>query len=551
MHALRSSLALASLVGTVALAAACAEDELLAGRAFGGAPGPGVKWTGGPGEPGAPTTAAVGARRLTKAEYAATLRTLIAPEVPVALEQLAVDEGVPFDNDIALQHASGVLVEGADAIAEAVAAWVMTQPAVKARLYGCQPTGAKDAACFRTFVERFGRRAFRRPLTEAEITSLLPLHAASVEDNAFDSGAALALRAMLSHPSLLYRFEAGASVDAAGEVTLTAFEIAARLSFLLQGTTPDDALLDAAAKGELEQLAPRTAAAERLLGTPEAKAHLQRFHAMWLGYSRLTETEALARSMRAESDALVGATLFEGSRDYAELFRSPKTWLDGALATHYGLPAPSAAGGAWVETRAPERRGILSHGAVLSYGSKNGDTSPTRRGIFIRTRLMCQAIPPPPPTVNADQGPKGATPNACKTDRYKEHASGSCAGCHQSIDPVGFGLERYDALGRYRTHDDGRPECAVSGQGELSGASGGGAFQGPAALGELVLNSGKFEECVAEKLYTFALGRELRPEDFAMIKKIGPAFAGDGRHFVTLVRELVSDYTFTHRREEK
>ncbi|MEI2616634.1 MAG: DUF1592 domain-containing protein [Thermomicrobiales bacterium] len=236
----------------------------------------------------------------------------------MALEQLAVDEGVPFDNDIALQHASGVLVEGADAIAEAVAAWVMTQPAVKARLYGCQPTGAKDAACFRTFVERFGRRAFRRPLTEAG-DRLAPSAPRGRAWKTTPSTAARPSRCApcSPHPSLLYRFEAGASVDAAGEVTLTAFEIAARLSFLLQGTTPDDALLDAAAKGELEELAPRTAAAERLLGTPEAKARLQRFHAMWLGYSRLTETEALARSMRAESDALVGATLFEGSRDYA------------------------------------------------------------------------------------------------------------------------------------------------------------------------------------------------------------------------------------------
>jgi len=501
---------------------------------------------GAPKGPGLPVTAALGARRLTREEYAQTLRDLVDPAVPIALEHLALDEGVPFDNDIDLQHTTPVLIEGVDLIAEQVGEWVTTQPAVKSRLYGCAPSGPNDTPCFRSFIETFGRRAFRRPLTTAEVDTFATLQSASVADNAFDSGAELALRAILSSPAVLYRFEPGIRNNSDGSVTLSGYEIATRLSYFVQGTTPDDALLDAAAVGQLATPAGRAAEVDRLLAAPRAKAHLERFHAMWLGYSKLAETEALNRSFRAESNALVSAVVSGG--DYAELFRSSKTWLDATLAQHYGLPAPSNPSGAWVDYPSGERRGILSHGSVLAYGTKNGETSPTRRGIYVRTRLLCQNVPPPPPDVNVDQPPMGAMPDACKIDRYQQHASGSCAGCHKMIDPVGFGLENYDALGRFRAHDDGRPECKIPGNGEIAGV---GSFSGPGALGELVLETGKLESCVAEKVYTYVLGRPLEADDIHMVNVLATAFAGDERKFGLLVRTLVADPTFIYRRQEQ
>ncbi len=485
-------------------------------------------------------------RRLTRAEYVQTLRDLLDPEVPVPIEYLAVDEGVPFDNDVALQHVTPVVIEGADVIAESAAAWVMARPAVKARIYGCAPRDPSDLACFTSFVDSFGRRAFRRPLTDDERAVLLGLHAFSVDEGAFDSGAELVLRVLLSHPVLLYRFEPGVATQPDGTVTLSAFEVATRLSFLLAGTTPDDTLLELAASGALLDSEVRAAQADRLLATTRAQDHWQRFHAMWLGYSRLADADPLSRSMRAESNALVAASIFGGARDYAELFSSARTWVDAPLAAHYGFPAPPQASGGWVDYPVANRRGILAHGSVLGYGTKSDDTSPTRRGIFIRTRLFCEANQPLPDDVNIDQEPQGETPDACKVDRYAAHGSGACATCHRYTDPVGFGLENFDALGRYRTHDDGRPECVIAGKGEVADI---GTFSGPAELGALVLSSGLFESCVGTKVYGYALGRPLRAEDRPLARALGEALAGSGRRFASVLRTLVADPTFILRRE--
>ncbi len=494
---------------------------------------------------GVVTVARLEARRLTRAEYTQTLRDLIDPAVPVPIAYFAVDEGVPFDNDIELQHVTPVVIEGADLVAESVAAWVMANATVKRRVYGCAAKGPADTACFTSLVEGFGRRALRRPLSPDEKTAFMALQSFSIDEASFDSGAELVLRALLSHPAMLYRFEPGITLPGNDIATLSSYEIATRIAYLVTGSTPDDALLEAAEKSTLLSAAARIAETDRLLATPRAVAHWQRFHAMWLGYARFGETDALSTAMRAESDALVAAAVDDG-HDYRELFSSARTWLDNTLAAHYGLPAPATASGAWVTYPTPQRRGILSHASVLAYGAKNGDTSPTRRGIYIRSRLFCQEIPPPPPDVNVDQPPQGASPDACKTERYEMHRTGSCAVCHVLTDPVGFGLESYDSQGRFRTHDLDRPECPISGVGAVDEI---GAFSGPAELASLVLDSGELETCVAKYVYTYALGRRLRAADRPLASVLGEALQGGGMEFADIVRALVADETFVQRRE--
>ncbi|MFN7135797.1 MAG: DUF1592 domain-containing protein, partial [Myxococcales bacterium] len=318
-------------------------------------------------------------------------------------------------------------------------------------LVPCVPAGADDAACMRAFVEQFGRRALRRTLTSAEIDAFASLQTFGVEAGNFYKGVELAIAAMLQHPSFLYLVELGRPVEGKPDTfRLQPFEVAARLSYFLWGTTPDDTLLDAAQHGGLDTAEQVRAHAERMLQDPRAEKRIERFHALWLGYHQLPHAPELVDAMQAETNALVRKAVQPGA-DYFELFKAEETYVTDALAQHYGLSKPPGPA-AWIGYGATKRKGILSHGAVLSAFAKKGDTSPTQRGLFIRERLLCQKIPPPPPEVNADDTPESEL-GPCKEQRYSAHASvGSCKACHAMMDPIGFGLENYDKAGRFRTH---------------------------------------------------------------------------------------------------
>lgn len=449
-----------------------------------------------------PVLAASGMRRLTRAEYRASIELLLGADAPVHPELLPIDSAEPFDNFSALQIPSVAFVEATESHADELAIWTVSSAARAEAIYGCPPIGFDDATCFRHFVETFGRRAFRRVLTADEVEAFSDFFEISVEDSEFSAGARYALAAFLAHPAFLYRIEESGSGR-----PLSGFELATRLAYLYTGAGPDDVLLDAAASGALAEVAGVRAAADRLWTLPAAKTQLSRIHALWLGYDRFAD-DGLYGAMRHESNALVERTVFE-DRNYLELFTARESWLEPELSAHYeivGVPADS-----WQTNPDPRRAGILAHASVLVASSNTNDTSPTRRGKFIRERLLCETIPPPPPEVDADQPPDGTTPGACKEQRYEEHRTkNECRGCHAMMDPIGFGLEHFDNLGRARTHDDGRPECVISGQGALGPDA---AFSGPAELGRALIASGELEGCVAEQLASFALGRKLSALD--------------------------------------
>jgi hypothetical protein len=243
---------------------------------------------------------------------------------------------------------------------------------------------------------------------------------------------------------------------------------------------------------------------------------------------------------------LINRTVFETPGDYFRIFQAQETFLTSALATHYGLPAPAVATGAFVPYGTSGRRGILSHGAVLAAGAKFDDTSPTLRGVFVRNRLLCQVIPPPPPNVAVDQPPAGA--GHCKIDRYAEHRSGGCAGCHSLTDPIGFGLENYDRAGRFRTTDKDAPDCVISGEGEVSGV---GKFKGPGELGDMLIASGGLEACVVTQLYRMAMGRREADADAATLASLTNMFKAKDRAFDQLLLDLVESPAFMFRRVEE
>jgi hypothetical protein len=497
-------------------------------------------------------------RRLTKSELRASLQDLLGLDLGSELAKFPEDYGeageiFAFDNNYAHQQPSSSLVEAARNLADIAGAKVLTEEPVKRRLVTCAPTGAGDAACLKTFVTAFGRRAFRRPLTAAEVDNYVAkVRPLAVEQNDFWKSVSLVVRAMLQDVEFLYRPEIGQPVIGNDKLfKLTGTEMASRLSFFLWGTGPDDALLDAALGGaRLGTPAAIRQQAERMLADPRAQRGIARFHGMWLGYERQPPAAPLGQAMAAETAALIDRVIFKEKRPWLDLFRMKETYVDAALAAHYGLPAPAGGAAGWVSYGDSGRQGILSHGAFLGVERKHEDTSPTMRGQFIRTRLLCQVVPPPPPELNVDVD-TAPTEGACKSDRYNMWQKDGCKACHLMMDPIGHGLENFDRLGRFRTtapSDAGKPGCEMQGQGQLlAGAGTAMPFSGVAGLSDRLVESGAIEACLVTQLGSFLLGRYPRADEITLFERVAARFAAQGHRFDSLLLDVVSLPGFGYR----
>lgn len=506
---------------------------------------------------GGATVSAVGesgARRLSRDEYDNTLRDILRDESRPGFSKLPEDVNDPFDNDYRTQQPSAVLVEAAETLALEAADRLIADPARRDAVVGCTPLSPADTECLRSFVEHFGRLALRRPLEAAEVQRLVAFSDFAVERGDFYAAVKMVVGALLQHPEFLYRVEIGTPVPGRpGVARLNDYEVATRLSYFLWGTTPDDSLLDLAGAGRLSKPEDVRAAAATMLEDPRARARVDRFHALWLGYHQLPHAAELTSAMRKESAALVERIVFDEKRPWTDVLTASETYVDANLAEVYGLEAP-ASGFEWMSYSGPgERAGLLSHGSFLSVNGKFGDTSPTQRGKLIRERLLCQTIPPPPPEVNVDEPPVSEA-SPCKWESYAAHREmGSCAGCHNHMDPVGFGLENFDQTGRWREHDNGLPECTIAGDGQLFGAGPNGEalpFNGPAQLGSVLLESGAVESCLVKQVFRFAAGRREQAEDMAFLDALDASFSANHR-FDELLLEVVAAESFGYRKEEQ
>lgn len=494
--------------------------------------------------------AAIGARRLTPSEYNATVRDLVG-EVEISGESyLPAVSLTPFDNDFNQQTESAALIISAEFLAIEIAAAVTADPAKWQGVTGCVPTGPDDATCFSDFLRDFGRRALRRPLTDTEHDAWMTFLASAQDTGTFETAVGQALQMFLQHPEFLYRIEIGERVEGDEDLTrLTQFEVATRLSYFLWGTTPDDWLLDVAEDGGLSGPDDARAIASEMLESPRTRDALVRFHQMWLGYSSLPISGDLGADMLAESRALVERVVFDEQRPWSDLFRAEETFVTDALAEHYGIEAPDNAAGDWVAYGESGRRGILSHGTFLSNGSKEGDTSPTLRGLAVRARLMCQDVPPPPPEVNDSVPDADETEGGnCKEDRYSAHRTNpGCATCHVLMDDIGFGLEQYDQTGAFRTVEAEHPECGIEGRGSVEGL---GEFSGPGELGLTLADTEALNRCAATQLYRFATGRsELDDVDEAFVDSLLEAGGPVDYRLDDLIVGVVSDPTFFFARQ--
>ena len=535
-----------------------------------------------------------GTLRLTREEYAQTIKALVDVDVTERVVLLPEDP-TPFDNNYQDQTPSQKLIEASFSLAKEIADTLLSDPVRRDQLVGCQPSNAFDEACLRSFVTTFGRRALRRPLQSEEVEELVTLGINALAEeptpapegdqcdstaqcralfgptandclgsqtetsvcicgaapcetarglNDFYAGVGLVVRSLLMDTAFLYRVELGDTAD--GEARrLTGWELASRLSFFLWGTGPDDDLLDAVANGQLATPAAIRAKALEMMSDARAARRMAHFHAQWFGYAALDDQDrGLPGSMRRESDALVVRTVIENRGDWFEIFRAKESFIDAPLAEIYGLPAPPEA--SWVQYGDAPRQGLLSHSSFLASSSPGDTTSPVKRGQYVRERIFCRPVPPPPPEANADDPPVSENPNACKPERYAAHsAQTDCAGCHALLDPVGFGLERYDTQGAYRIHEEERPDCPVSGEGAMNDL--GLSFNGPAELSDIAMSSGLLGECLAEHLLRFTTGRHIASTDRDLLRSIEQRFESNGHRLHEILLDIVSSEAFRHR----
>jgi hypothetical protein len=412
---------------------------------------------------------------------------------------------------------------------------------------GCD-AGADRAACANTLVRGFGTRAFRRPLTAAEMQRYGALVTGARD---VGQGVTRAVRAMLLSPTFLYRSEMGAA-QPDGTFQLTPWEVATALSYTYWGTTPDAALLAAAADGSLATAAGTEREARRLLADPRAREQLATFALQWLGVETVATTprsatlfpaftDAVRASMLEEARRLVTAVAFDGTHRFDELFTTRSTWVDATLAAYYGLDGVSGSTFQRVELPAARQGGVLSLGAVLTRYAHSDQGSPILRGVFVRAALLCEEFPPPP--ANAG-GVPDVDPNATTRDRFRQHtANAACETCHRYIDGVGFGFERFDAVGRLRETENGRPIDATGTVLDLErfGAGTRVDFTSLPQLAGTLAQSDAARACFARQYYRFARGFRETADQRCGVLDVARRFRESGYD----LRELMVAVTLT------
>ncbi|KYF94002.1 hypothetical protein BE18_09530, partial [Sorangium cellulosum] len=412
-------------------------------------------------------------------------------------------------------------------------------------------------------VASFGKRAFRRPLAEDEIADFVALFRRGIAlgdtpDDA-STGLALVLQAMLQSPHFLYRVELGMPDPVEDDVVpLTSYEIASRLSYLLWGTMPDGALFAAAERGALGTAAEIEAQARRMLEDPRAREAVKSFHRQWLGLAKIDEIAAggkdpklypeykdeLLPLFQAETEAFLDHAIFEQDASVSALFTAPYSMMNRELAAFYGVEGgPKGDAFERVELDPSQRAGFVTHAGLLALYAKPNRSSPVHRGRFVRQSLLCQ-IPPPPPDVVPE--PPMVDPTKTTREQFAQHTSDpGCKSCHTLLDPIGFGFEHYDALGRWRDAENGIP---VDASGELTQTDIDGPFDGAVELAHRLAQSEQVRACVVKQWFRFGYGRAEQSEDGCSLAQATRAFEASGYNIRALLVALTQTDAFRYRR---
>jgi|SRR6478735_6525882 len=465
-------------------------------------------------EPGSPLL-----RRLTARELEAALRDVF-PEAADGWTSAMSSDPVShfgFDNEASRLVVSKQTARDVDDTGTAVGAAVSGAPL--ATLLPCSADA--DAACGAEFLAKYGKRLFRRPLTDEETTTYSGFFADALAATSFPEAIAWLTKALIHSPATLYRSEVGTLMDTTR--ALSQYEVATALAFTYSGTTPTDDLLAKADRGELDTPDALIAAAGELASSATGRTEMQRFFEAAMQYGRVTTVtkanvagfEQLRVDMLEETRAFIAGVVLDGGGGLDELLTANVTYPSVALATHYGLSTPPSD---YAEVERTSGVGLLAQGSVLSSEASVDHSSPTQRGLLVLEKLLCRERPIVPATV--PELPTETVEANTTRERYELlHVSGgaSCASCHSNFDPIGFGFEHFDESGRYRDTEGGESVDSAS---FIPNTSPEVSFEGQEDLAAALADLEEVQLCVSGQLKTFSFGTdeaclgEARREEF-------------------------------------
>jgi hypothetical protein len=420
----------------------------------------------------------------------------------------------------------------------------------------CQPgTRAAEPGCARQILSTLARRAYRRPVTDAELAVLLRFSDEGRAKSVFDGGIELALRRLLVSPEFLFRVEsdpAGVPPDTAYQVS--DLDLASRLSFFIWSSIPDEELVDAALKGTLKKPAVLAQQVRRMLADPRSEALASNFAGQWLQLRTIEGSspneflfpnfgENLRRDFRRESELFFLSILRE-NRSVLDFLTADYTFLNERLAKNYGIPNVYGGHFRRVTLTDPNRRGLLGQGSFLTATSLADRTTVVGRGKWILDNILGAPPPPPPPNVPPLKENENGSQVLSLRERMEQHrANPVCASCHSRMDPLGFALENFDATGQWRTREGDKP-IDVS-----AVLSDGTKFEGPAGLRNwILLHPDQVVTAVTEKLLIYGLGRGLEYYDASAVRKVVREAAGDNYRFQSLILGVAASTPFQMRK---
>ena len=458
----------------------------------------------------------------------------------------------PFTRDLDLQNMNGIPLIDRVTIAGPFRATGPGDTPSRRRIFMCRPASSGDEVpCARQILATLGRRAYRRPVAEGDLEQLLTFYQAGRQKGTFEAGIESALRLMLTSPKFLFRIEESPAGTPPGAVhRVTDWELASRLSFFLWSSIPDDELLNVAEQGRLADPVVLDRQVRRMLADPRARALVDNFAGQWLFLRNLQNVrpdrdefpnfdDNLRQAFRRETELFVESILRE-DRSVLDLLTANDTFVNKRLARHYGIPHIYGSRFRRVALGDEARRGLLGQGSILAVTSYPNRTSPVLRGKWILDNVLGTPPPPPPPNVPALKEDLEGGKAVSVRERLEEHRkNAACASCHRVMDPLGFSLEHFDAIGQWRTQDAGR---AIDASGQLADGT---VVDGPVALRRALLKRPEqFAGTVTEKLLTYALGRGLEHYDRPVVRTIVRAAARQEYRFSSLVMGIVESVPF-------
>lgn len=516
--------------------------------------GPGGSDPNRPGSPSLEGPASARIWRLTRVQYDATITELLGDTSGLAQEFLQEISATGFDTGSANSEVAGPVAAQFRAAARSLATVAVSDRLD--RIFPCGASSVDDDGCVEDFVRTFGRKAFRRPLSTEEHASYVALYRVGRSERDGTTGIALVVEAMLQSPNFLYRTELGdGGVDAPGEVRMTAHEIASFLSYGLWNGPPDAALDAAADSGALLEPAEQARQVERMLADDRARGTLRHFYYQLFELRRLRTMARDASQYPSFADQLphLGPSLlsfadhvtWDGEGTLDALLSARYAYVNGPLAELFGVSSASLGSELQRVSVDGSRGGAFLHPAILSAGSNPDATSPVRRGLFVLERFLCRHVPAPPP--DAPMTPPSTPGLRTTRERFEAHTTDDrCAACHRAIDPIGFGFEAYDPIGRFRDEENG---ATVDASGELDLDDRTIVFDGAEELVQALASSPTVRRCFATQVFRFTIGRKESRADAAMIDALAGEFERQGRTIVPLVRAVVLADPFVRRFE--